>query len=95
MKSSNSINYSNIGRLKPGVTYVYESPDNGNSIYAREQGTNDRILIGTSYKKQTMDEELRQAQLWHSIRKVAETNPTLQTAIDRVIMLYQLSKDNE
>jgi len=83
-----------MGQLKPGVTYVYESPD-GESIYAREQGSTERILIGVSYKKQTKDEELRQAQLWYDIRKVASTNPTLQTAIDRVIMIYQLSKDHE
>jgi len=83
-----------MGQLEPGATYIYESPDGGDSIYARKQGENDRILIGISYKKQTRDEELRQAQLWHDIRKTAHTNETLQKAIDRVIILYELCKEN-
>jgi hypothetical protein len=83
-----------MGSLKPGATYVYESPDGGESIYAREQGSNERILVGVSYKKQTKDEELRQAQLWFDMRKVAHTNPTLQAAIDRAILIYQLSKED-
>ena len=32
---------------------------------------------------------------WARIIEAAETNPTLQDAVDRVIMIYELSKENE
>jgi len=31
--------------------------------------------------------------LWGEIRREAKTNPTLQSALDRAIMIYRLSKD--
>jgi hypothetical protein len=31
--------------------------------------------------------------LWGEIRREARTNPTLQKALDRAIMIYKLSKD--
>jgi hypothetical protein len=33
--------------------------------------------------------------MWGEIRRAARTNPTLQDALERVIMIYQLSKTNE
>ena len=35
-----------MGTLKPGATYVYESPDRGKTIYAREVGSMDRKIVG-------------------------------------------------
>ena len=32
--------------------------------------------------------------LWGEIRRAAPTNPALQKALDRAIMIYRLSKDN-
>jgi hypothetical protein len=37
-------------------------------------------------------EQLRQNQLWHDIRTAAQTNPTLQAALDQCIMIYKLSE---
>ena len=34
-------------------------------------------------------------QMWGEIRRAAKTNPTLQDALERAIMIYQLSKENE
>lgn len=34
-------------------------------------------------------------QMWGEIRRAAKTNPTLQDAMDRVIMIYKLSKTDE
>jgi hypothetical protein len=34
------------------------------------------------------------SKLWGEIRREARTNPALQKALDRVIMIYRLSKDN-
>ena len=40
-----------MGNLKPGATYVYESPDGGETTYAREIGTppESRVMIGQSW----------------------------------------------
>ena len=34
-------------------------------------------------------------QMWGEIRRAARTNPTLQDALERAIMVYQLSKTHE
>jgi len=76
-----------MGSLKPGATYIYERA-NG-VTYAREFGSLDRKAIGWDYNigQQLADE------MWRDIRFQALTNPTLQKALDRAIMIYKLSKD--
>ena len=91
-----------MGSLKPGASYVYER--NGDEIYAREFGETDRTLIGYQYEMEnkpdprTADgrplvEHLRESKLWGDIHRQAKTNPALQKALDRAIMIYRLSKD--
>ena len=78
-----------MGSLTPGATYVYERA-NG-KVYAREVGKLDRVLIGYD-----LDNSAQQnVALWNDILKESETNPALRKALDRVIMLYKLSKDYE
>lgn len=83
-----------MGRLKPGATYVYEHADG--ITYAREFGAphNERFEIGRTAEKQSLIEELRQQKLWGNIHRAAKTNPLLQEALDRVIMIYHLSEKN-
>ena len=86
-----------MGTLKPGATYVYER--NGGEIYAREQGQLDKKLIGYTYDPRTHDgrplhDHIMDSKMWGEIRRAAKTNPALQKALDRVIMIYRLSKDN-
>ena len=38
---------------------------------------------------------LMEDQLWGNIRRAARANPTLQDALDRAIIIYQLTKTNE
>lgn len=91
-----------MGSLKPGVSLVYER--NGEEIYAREVGAPaaERKLIGYMYENEkdprTPDgrpliEQIRESKLWGEIHREAKTNPTLQKALDRAIMIYKLSKD--
>jgi hypothetical protein len=91
-----------MGSLKPGATYIYER--NGDEVYAREFGGTERKLIGYRYEMEkkpdprTSDgrplyEHIREDKLWGDIRREAHTNPTLQKALDRAIMIYKLSKD--
>jgi hypothetical protein len=91
-----------MGSLKPGASYVYER--NGDEIYAREFGSTDRKLIGYKYEMENkpdprtddgrpLHEHIMDSKMWGEIRREARTNVTLQKALDRVIMIYKLSKD--
>jgi hypothetical protein len=90
-----------MGTLTPGTTYIYER--NGDEIYAREVGSLDRNLVG--YKNENkidprtndgrpLIEHIRDDKMWGEIRRAAPTNPALQKALDRAIMIYRLSKDD-
>ena len=91
-----------MGSLKPGATYIYER--NGEELYAREFGETERKLIGYRYEMENkpdprtndgrpLHEHLMESKMWGEIRRMAPTNPALQKALDRVIMIYRLSKD--
>ena len=91
-----------MGTLKPGATYIYER--DGEEIYAREFGETERKLIGYKYEMEDkpdprtndgrpLHEHLMESKMWGEIRRMAPTNPALQKALDRVIMIYRLSKD--
>lgn len=77
-----------MGTLRPGVTYIYESPDNGKTVYARECGAphNERFVVGYQY-------DLFEDVNWHEIALDARSNPSLQKILERAIMIHKLSKD--
>jgi hypothetical protein len=79
-----------MGNLKPGATYIYEKADG--ITYAREFGAphNDRFEIGRDYQRFLQDE----LQLWEEIVREGRTNQALQDALDRVKIVYHLSKDH-
>lgn len=90
-----------MGTLTPGATYVYER--NGEEIYAREAGKTERQIVGYQYENKidprTADgrplyEHIKEDQLWGEIRRAALTNEALQSALDRAILVYHLSKDH-
>ena len=76
--------------LKPGATYIYEKADG--ITYAREFGApaNDRFEIDRDYRRFLQDE----LQLWEEIVREGRTNTVLQDALDRVKIIYHLSKDH-
>lgn len=80
-----------MGRLKPGATYIYEKA-NG-VTYAREMNApaSERIAIGWDYEYRKQE----RLQEWNQILEAAERNPALQEAVDRVKVLYELSRDPE
>jgi len=84
-----------MGTLKPGATYIYERADG--IVYAREQGADPRERFVVGYESgQDYDPvraDIKENQLWHDIRSAARTNLALQEALDRVKVLYELSKD--
>jgi hypothetical protein len=79
-----------MGSLTPGVTYIYEKADG--ITYAREFGAphNERFEIGRDYQRFLKDE----LQLWEEIVRAGRTNQALQAALDRVKLVYHLSKDH-
>ena len=95
-----------MGSLKPGATYVYERQ--GGTVYAREFGADPetRIAIGWDWEGETnparvrgVDQATGKSDLddhneWIKIRLAGKKNPVLQEAIERVKILYHLSKDN-
>ena len=83
---------SNMGNLKPGATYIYEKADG--ITYAQEVGANNRTPIGWDYQVDEKLIDLKEDHLWKEIRRSAKTNPVLQKELDRVTMLYHLSKED-
>ena len=94
-----------MGSLKPGARYIYER--NGGVTYAREFGADPstRQAIGWDYDPtkpsfdprtndgRSLHEHIMDSKMWGEIHREAKTNVTLQKALDRVIMIYKLSKD--
>jgi hypothetical protein len=91
-----------MGNLTPNVPLIYESPDGGKTIYAREFNSPTRHLVGYHYDinnshvntKSPGQQDYEDHILWNEIRQAAKTNPALQKAMERVKILYRLSKDD-
>jgi len=88
-----------MGRLKEGVTLIYERADG--IVYSRESGTDPstRTPVSWDYDSRTPDgrplrDHIQEDQMWGEIRRLARTNATLQEEVDRVIATYHLIKDN-
>jgi hypothetical protein len=89
-----------MGRLKPGATYIYERADG--VTYAREMGAHpgDRFAIGwdsgavESGTGTFLGMPIQQVGELVAIAHAAESNPALQDALERVKMLYQLTKQH-
>ena len=95
-----------MGTLKPGATYIYERADG--IIYAREHGADPqtRFVVGYESGKdydpltitpdgRPMSDHWAQHHVWPKIHRAARTNPALQEALDRVKVIYELSKTDE
>jgi hypothetical protein len=80
-----------MGNLKPGATYIYESPDGGLTTYAREEGSVERVMIGQSWQAK----ELVEQRLWVDIYKHRNRNTALQRSVEECIIIYKLSEDYE
>ena len=80
-----------MGNLKPGATYVYESPDGGETTYAREIGAlpESRVMIGQSW----LAKEQIEQRMWTDIYKHRNRNNALQHAVEECIIIYKLSEE--
>ena len=79
--------------LVPGTKYIYESPDGGDTVYAREPGKTERVMIGQNTRAKSRVEQLEEDKLWGEIRRLAKTDPGLADLLDRAKVYYQLKKN--
>ena len=77
------------------MTRIFESPDKGETVYARDMGSTDRALHSESEKRKSLHDDIKESQLWGNIHRAAKTNPALQEALDRVKITYYLTADYE
>lgn len=85
-----------MGQLKPAATYIYERV--GDTVFRRESGSLDREVVGYDHRTsdgRSLHQHMLEDKMWGDIRRAAHTNPTLQDALDRAIMIYNLSRTNE
>lgn len=70
--------------------YIYESPDGGHTVYRRKVGETIKELVSE-------DEHVHNARAkreWSEIFDRKNSNPTLQAAVNRVILVHRLTKDH-
>ncbi len=79
-----------MGNLVPGGIYIYESPDGGLTTYARLEGTTERVMIGQSWQAK----ELVEQRMWTEIYPKRNLNPALTEAVEKCIIIYKLSEEN-
>jgi hypothetical protein len=74
-------------------TYIYESPDGGDTVYRRRFGDVQRELHSISDKKRDLLDELKKKKLWGDIHRAAQSDPVLKEMLDQ-IEVYHLLKDS-
>lgn len=78
-----------MGNFKSGAVYIYERIDD--TIYAREEGSDPstRFVIGRDWNA-NVSISLKD---WYDLLEKSKTDPTLQDAVGKCIMLYRLIKE--
>lgn len=73
-------------------TWVYESPDGGETIYRRKFGSDpmSRELHSMSEKKKSLIDDIRHSKLWGDIHRAAKADPVLQEMLDKIVVYHQL-----
>jgi len=67
-------------------TYIYESPDGGDTVYRRMVGSVDREMI----REGPLRKKMLRNQLWRDIFTSAESDPVLQEMLNRVEIYHRL-----
>lgn len=70
------------------MAIIYESPDKGQTIYAREMNQPHRVLIKSGEVENILD----LGRKYLDIKKTAETNPSLKKALEEMELIYGLTK---
>ncbi len=79
----------------PKDKFIYESPDGGNTVYARPFGIHDRALRKKVYENPEMLKEKAFFERWHMYRDILEIskdNEVIAKLLEQVEILYRLNK---
>lgn len=68
--------------------YIYESPDNGNTVYRRKQGDTERELYIQKEPDLFTYADIKE------IKELSKTNPALKKALDNLLVIYYTIKDD-
>lgn len=71
---------------------IFESPDGGRTVYARQAGADKRTLHSQDPGLQRELEELEQQKRWVDIFQARVDNPELNRLCEQVEILYELGR---
>ena len=98
MKKSRKLTKKEVVAKKLGVQYIYESPDGGETVYAREVGnyTDERKMVSKSEKAYIEEEfKRRHHYITPEAVKLCWKHRGLQKAWEKYIMLLELYGHSE
>jgi hypothetical protein len=72
---------------------IYESPDGGKTIYARERGSSDRVLVRTNDAIEETKQLLARRERLTKICELAKTVPALNDQLEKLEEIYLLVKN--
>jgi hypothetical protein len=71
---------------------IFESPDGGRTVYARQPGNHNRQLHSQDPELQRELAELEQQKRWVDIFQARQNNPELDRLCEQVEILYELGR---
>jgi hypothetical protein len=74
---------------------IFESPDGGRTVYARQPGSDQRTLHSQDPNLQRELAELEQQKRWVNIFQARATNTELDHLCEQVEILYELGKKSQ
>lgn len=74
---------------------IFESPDGGRTVYARNAGSERRTLHSVDPELQQELQELKEQKRWVDIFQARNSNPELNQLCEQVEILYELSKGTQ
>lgn len=74
---------------------IFESPDGGRTVYARQPGNTNRELYSQDPALQQEIKELESQKRWVNIFQARQSNPELDHLCEQVELLYELSRSSE
>lgn len=74
---------------------VYESPDGGRTVYARNPGSRNREIHLQDPELEKNLADLRQQERWQFILGARKTNPAINELCEQIEILYELSKTSQ